>query len=52
MLFRSEGYDPDADGDLYDKIFGGDEQSDDSEKPFGDEEITEDEATAEASKEG
>jgi phage gp29-like protein len=33
-----EPYDPEADGDLYDKIFG------DEEKPFGDEKITEDEA--------
>ena len=36
-----ESYDPETDGDLYDKIFG-----DDSKKPFGDEEITEDEATS------
>ena len=36
-----ESYDPEEDGDLYDKIFG-----DESEKPFGDEEITEDEATS------
>jgi phage gp29-like protein len=37
-----ESYDPEADGDLYDKIFGGDE-----EEPFGDEKITEDEAVSE-----
>jgi hypothetical protein len=39
-----ESYDPEADGDLYDKIFGGDEE----EKPFGDEKITEDEAVSES----
>jgi hypothetical protein len=40
-----ESYDPEADGDLYDKIFG----SEDGEKPFGDEKITEDEAVSESS---
>ncbi len=35
-----ESYDPEADGDLYAKIFG------DEEKPFGDEKITEDEAVS------
>jgi hypothetical protein len=40
-----ESYDADADGDLYDKIFG------DEEKPFGDDEITEDEATSMANDE-
>jgi hypothetical protein len=43
-----ESYDPDADGDLYDKIFGGEEGE---EKPFGDEEITEDEAVSMADEE-
>jgi phage gp29-like protein len=37
-----ESYDPEGDGDLYEKIFGGE----DEEKPFGDDEITEDEATS------
>jgi hypothetical protein len=43
-----EQYDPEADGDLYEKIFGGDEEG---EKPFGDEEVTEDEATSMANDE-
>ena len=54
MLFRSDfqaaapggdvkdspqPYDPESDGDLYNAIFGNDE-----DKPFGDEQITEDQA--------
>ena len=39
-----ESYDPEADGDLYAKIFG--DEGGDEEKPFGDEKITEDEAVS------
>jgi hypothetical protein len=39
-----ESYDPEKDGDLYEKTFG----NKDEDKPFGDEKITEDEAVSES----